>query len=818
MNKRERKTTVHMIGQAHLDPVWLWRWIEGRAEAIATSKSAVDRLDEYPQFEFTRGEALVYKWISKEDSHLLERIVNYIKQGRWHVVNGMLVQPDMNLPCGEAFVRQIYIGKKYMKELLGVIPKTAYCVDSFGHAGTLPQIFKQCGFDNYVFMRPKENEKHLPQTFIWEAPDGSKILTFRIDESYETRYTEIIDHIYSAIKTKPNSIDHTMCFFGVGNHGGGPTKKQIEYLLKKREELQDIDIIFSSVDRFFDEINKETEKLDVIKDELQMHAIGCYTANSTLKRLYRKAECNLLVAERIVAMCNYFGIKSTYNKELFSLWEELSFNQFHDILAGSSNKTASDEAIYALGKIYVDTEKIINNNLRLLCSQVDTSGNGGVFFVFNPFPYKLNTYIEYEPWTDWESWERNNWNLLDEKGNAISYQLIDTEENLSFGDNNLNRIIFEAELPPMGYKFYRFSKEGEKTRLLTEVKAYLNIIENEFYKVEVDLTSGEIISCINKQSNYNYVGKNNWNVGLVLEDTSDTWSHDLVKFDKIIGKFSNAKVWIVDKGPLQSRLLIERTYENNKWIQQIILRRNKPEIIIKNKIYWYGQFKMVKLGFDVNVKENVTYHDVPFGWIKRENNGYEYPTQMYMCTEGKNEKGETFCLAIINDCKYGCDVDGTMMKLSILRCPPYAYDYHHDLNSKQVFDWLDQGLNEFDIIIKPFDGSFENSDVIQRAREFNYSLPIVTNHCHNGTREKTNSIFRIDSSMIEMSTFKLSDLNNSFVIRLVNYSSKNESCKLIYNNFIQEIMFNPFQIKTFYIIFEKDKFSLKEVNMIENFQ
>ena len=112
----------------------------------------------------------------------------------------------------------------------------------------------------------------------------------------------------------------------------------------------------------------------------------------------------------------------------------------------------------------------------------------------------------------------------------------------------------------------------------------------------------------------------------------------------------------------------------------------------------------------------------------------------------------------------------------------------------------------------------ESSDIIQRAREFNYSLPIVTNHCHNGVREKTDSIFRIDSSKIEMSTFKMSDLIDSFIIRLVNSSSKNESCKLIYNNFSQEIIFKPFQIKTFYINFEKDKFSLKEVNMIENFQ
>ena len=134
------KPVVHMIGQAHLDPVWLWRWTEGRAEALATSQSAVDRLDETPDFHFTRGESQVYRWIEEENPELFARIRVYIDEGRWHVVNGMIIQPDMNIPCGESFVRQVLLGKAYLRDRLGVEPRIAYCVDSFGHAGTLPQI------------------------------------------------------------------------------------------------------------------------------------------------------------------------------------------------------------------------------------------------------------------------------------------------------------------------------------------------------------------------------------------------------------------------------------------------------------------------------------------------------------------------------------------------------------------------------------------------------------------------------------------------------------------------------------------------------
>jgi alpha-mannosidase len=811
----DNKITVHMIGQAHLDPVWLWRWTEGRAESIATSKSAADRLDEYPEFEYTRGEAIVYKWIKEEDPELFARILAHIKSGRWHVVNGMLVQPDMNLPCGESFIRQIMSGKKFMQEYLGIDPKTAYCVDSFGHAATLPQILKKCGFENYVFMRPRANEKTLPQSFIWQSSDGSKILTFRIDESYETRGVEIINHILSAVNTTPEFLDQTMCFFGVGNHGGGPTKAQIEYLLKLKQERKDINIVFSSVDKYFDSVKKDFNKLEVINEELQMHAVGCYTANSVLKRAYRKAENNILCAEKVIALTNCFNGSAPESKIMSDLWDELSFNQFHDILAGSATKEASDEAIMALGKIYVDTENIINGCLRKIISKVDTSGPGGVVFVFNPFPYTLKTYVEYEPWTNWENWESGGWSLSDEEGRAVAYQLIETEENLSFNTASLNRILFNAEVPPMGYRFYRFSKEEKKTDIKSCLCVKHNYIENDFYKLTLDSNSGNIISCKDKKSDIEFVGKEGWNVGEVLEDTSDTWSHNVVKFDKTIGRFGNATIKIVDEGLLQSSLLIEREYENNVWIQNIILRNDSPEIYIKNKFYWRGRFKMVKLGFDINAEELKTYHDVPFGWIERNNNGCEYPTLKWMCAEGKSANGKSMGIGIINDGKYGCDVSGSRMRLSVLRCPPYAYDLHHDLSTKSHCDWLDQGLNEFNILIKPYTGSFEKSGIINRANEFNSPLLLVTNHAHNGKRSKTGSLFQIDNTNIELTAFKVSEDEKGYVLRFVNQNIREESCKIKFINFESGFVLKPFEIKTFKFFEKDEKYIFMEMNLLE---
>ena len=178
---------IHMVGNAHIDPVWQWRWTEGCAEAISTCWAAIDRLEEEPGFIFTRGEAVIYQWIEKLEPALFERIRHFVNEGRWVIVNGWWLQPDCNLPDGEAFIRQGLYGKTYFREKFGIDVRVGYNVDSFGHAGTLPTLLCHTGFDQYVFMRPGKHEKTLPAAlFDWVAPDGSSVTAFRLTDEYQS--------------------------------------------------------------------------------------------------------------------------------------------------------------------------------------------------------------------------------------------------------------------------------------------------------------------------------------------------------------------------------------------------------------------------------------------------------------------------------------------------------------------------------------------------------------------------------------------------------------------------------------------------------
>ena len=189
---------------AHLDPVWLWqhRRPPSAASSPGGSPGRISRLS------LLRGESHVYR-IEDENPQLLAQIRKLIDEGRWHVVNGMVIQPDMNIPQGESFVRQALLGKAYMRERLGVEPRIAYCVDSFGHAGGLPQILRKCGFDAYVFMRPGPHEKELPsEVFWWQAPDGSRVLAFRISAAYTTHQVDQAQQIEAPLQAKRRSVAH----------------------------------------------------------------------------------------------------------------------------------------------------------------------------------------------------------------------------------------------------------------------------------------------------------------------------------------------------------------------------------------------------------------------------------------------------------------------------------------------------------------------------------------------------------------------------------------------------------------------------------
>ena len=224
---------LYLIGNSHIDPVWLWRWQDGYSEVLATFRSVLDRMKEFEDYKFVSACAVYYEWVEKTDPEMFEEIKQRVKEGRWDIVGGWYLQPDCNIPCGESFARHALVSQRYFKEKFGVIARTGYNVDSFGHNASLPKILRGGGMNRYVFMRPCEEEYALGfDNFIWKSDDGSEVTTSRLSH-YTFFSDEEIKLVHdNADKTAVDGIER-MSFFGLGNHGGGPSAK----LLAKNEGL-----------------------------------------------------------------------------------------------------------------------------------------------------------------------------------------------------------------------------------------------------------------------------------------------------------------------------------------------------------------------------------------------------------------------------------------------------------------------------------------------------------------------------------------------------------------------------------------------------
>ena len=221
--KGVRMKKMYWIGNAHLDPVWLWRWQDGYSEVLATYRSALDRMKETEDFKFTSACAVYYQWIEKSDPEMFEEIKQRVKEGRWNITGGWFLQPDCNIPAGESFARHTLISQRYFKDKFGVTATSGYNVDSFGHNASLPMILRAGGMENYVYMRPGPHEKAQDfDLFRWQSADGSAVTAFRIHDCYnlDENQTNLEDKIREEIKKDGQP---RMAFFGVGNHGGGPT-------------------------------------------------------------------------------------------------------------------------------------------------------------------------------------------------------------------------------------------------------------------------------------------------------------------------------------------------------------------------------------------------------------------------------------------------------------------------------------------------------------------------------------------------------------------------------------------------------------------
>ena len=753
----------YLIGNAHLDPVWQWRVSEGLSLIRSTFRSALDRMNENENYKFTSACSGYYFWIKNVDPDMFEEIKQRVKEGRWGIVGGMWVQPDCNIPSGEAFCRHFLYSQKFLKENFGNITNVGYNVDSFGHSAALPQLFKKSGIDNYVYMRPtRETENlNLPAENLhkWVGSDGSEVTAFRILELYNG---DLSDERVNLYLEKPQD---QMIFYGIGNHGGGPSK---EHLKQAEEWVKKDGFSYATPDEYFENITNA--EMPTVKGDLKHHASGCYSANSKVKFENRRSECELVSAEIFDTLAGLIVGGDFNNAEFEKAWQRVMFNQFHDVIAGCCIKEAYTDAYNAFGYARQTAHELENFALQRIAAKIKTTdfldadfsemrdrlwyreGEGSPMVVFNPHPFKVKTSVSFGAYSVT--------NVLDHNGNEVPFQMV----RAPYTDGkNFEKCLFEVELPSMGYRVYYVYKKAEnsaETESITDLKATETTLENNLVRIVIDKESGAVTSYVLKAEGCEFA-KGKLGQAIVCDDSKhDTWSHLINNLNDDIGAFGEGTLSLIENGPIRATIKSVTKNGNSVLKKYYTLYKNDARLHIRCVLDVDEEYKLIKFSFPVNVESPKAVYSMPFGFIEKAPNGEEDVAHEWADMVDSNTGSG---LGLINDGRYShCAIDNDL-RVIVARSCAYLDHYAQNIRDDEM-EFIDKGEHEFNFILFPHTEN-ATADIANCGKVLNMPPVLVQETHHDGNLPQEYSALELDKKNISISALKNSEDNDGLIIR-----------------------------------------------------
>ena len=511
LNPWLKQFTVRAVGNSHIDMAWLWPWTETVKVVRNTFQSVLDLMREYPDFKFTMPSARTYEWMQEKYPDMFEQIKQRVKEGRWEVIGGMWVEPDLNMPDGESLVRQILVGKRYFQKNFGADIKIGWNPDSFGYNWQLPQIYKKSGIDYFVTSKllwATDYTKFPYRLFWWEAPDGSRLLTYfpheyANDFDPEQITKDFSSYALSIYGPKLTESPQMLYLYGIGDHGGGPTRT----MLDSADRLRDASTVFPKIDfstakDFFADLNQELPNLKVPtwKDELYFeYHRGVYTSQADTKQRIRHDEELMLDAEKYSSLASLFG--RPYAQDQFEFaWKNLLFDHFHDVMPGSGIAVNYLDAKRNLEDVALSAQLITNSALDEILAHINTQGDGVPVVVFNSLSWTRTEVIEVDVQLPGPTRQIE---VADGSGHRIESQLLSLDVA-----TNRARILVLSNVPPLGYKTY-FVRPAKDVSNVDEVpaspparrvRASGDAMENGLVRVKVDPQTGCVTSLFDLRS------------------------------------------------------------------------------------------------------------------------------------------------------------------------------------------------------------------------------------------------------------------------------------------------------------------------------
>jgi alpha-mannosidase len=780
LNPWLKQFTIKAVGNSHIDMAWLWPESETVEVVRNTFQSVLDLMREYPDFKFTMSSARTYEWMEEKYPDLFAHIKQRVKEGRWEVIGGMWVEPDLNLPDGEPLVRQVLIGKRYFQKKFGVDVKIGWNPDSFGYNWQLPQIYKRSGMDYFVTQKllwAHEFTTFPYKVFWWQSPDGSRILTYfphdyagGIDAVSLGKDLSIwVPQIYGPeLKDKPE----IMHLYGVGDHGGGPTRT----MLDNADRLQQPDFVFpniqySSASDFFAQMEKRLPELKVPtwNDELYFeYHRGVQTTQAETKRRIRQNEEAMLSAEKFAAVASLFG--EAYPQHLMEYsWKRLLFDQFHDIMPGSGIGVNYLEARRNLEDVNRAATQVEQSAMETIAARVNTNYPGTPVVVFNPMSWERKEVTEIEAQLPLPA---HHVAVNDANGKMVPSQIVSQDAS-----THRVRILIQADVPSMGYKTYFVQSAASASAVSTALKATSTSLENEFVRVQVDPQTRCMTSLFDKKTNIETLapaetdsgGPKDRICGNLLQafvdkpKKWDAWNVDADFENQRTDLMKADEVKLVESGPLRAVLRVKQHFQKSTFVQDITMYANSPRVDVNMQADWHEQHILLKVAFPLSVHSDKATFEIPYGAVQRpttrntqaEKAKFEVPAQRWADLSDAQHG-----FSLLNDSKYGYDAKGNVLRLSLLRGPTWPDPE------------ADQGYHEFTYSLYPHALGGKEAMTVRQGLELNYKLTSMQTEKYAGSLPPQQSFVRFTGDNVILTAVKRAEDDNSVIVRFYEWAGK----------------------------------------------
>ena len=728
----EGKPIVDCIAHTHIDIEWLWTRAQTKEKIQRSFTNALVLMKKYPEFKFMLSQPELYRYLKEEAPEKYEELKQLVKEGRWEPEGAMYVEADCNLASGESLIRQIYQGKKFFNDEFGVDCKILFLPDVFGYSAALPQILKKSGIRHFVTSKIAWNETNtMPvDTFMWQGLDGTEIFTnFITAQDYKgitpQRYTTYVGRLNpSEIKGTWNKFiekqycTHALTTYGFGDGGGGPTKEMLENQRRLSRGIPGMPVtklptLLEHLDQKREEFDESCQKIKrtprwVGELYLEFHR-GTYTSMAKNKRYNRISEMALNKAESISYIGKMLGNDYDANG-LYYNWNRVLHNQFHDIIPGSSIKEVYDGTDIDYKEIGEYTDRVIGENLSVIAKSINT--DGGVL-VYNP-----------------SGFERRGTINLNGKTVELTYSVA-----------------------PFGFK------------VIKDIKDTTNVVingltaENDFYKMTLD-NAGRIVELFDKTAARQVLKRGEFgNEFQAFEDMPRVYENweltDYYKEKKWVLDDEAQIIPIVDGS--RAGFKVVKTYLDSTICQNIWLYSDSNRIDFDTDIDWHEHHQVLKVAFPVDVHTNTATYETQFGHIERPTHTntswdaakFEVCAHKWM-TVAENNYG----VALLNDCKYGFNTEGSTMKLTVLKCSQYP-------NAE-----ADQGAHKLTYSIMAYEGDFREAGVINEAYALNQPLEAVLCDKNNGTAAGEFSLVSCNKKNVIVETVKKAEADGGMVVRM----------------------------------------------------